>query len=103
MKTPHQVKGDNPYEEKRTGAMTNGRELDKEAVYEIRVKVTLSQSWSDWFEGFSLTCQHGETSITGPIKDQAALMGLLGKIDHLNLPLLAVNRLESRDEKPEQS
>jgi hypothetical protein len=78
--------------------MTNGRELDKEAVYEIRIKGALDQSWSDWFEGFKITCQQGETRIVGPVPDQAALMGLLVKIGHLNLPLLAVNRLDSQEE-----
>lgn len=35
-----------------------------------------------------------ETLLSGPVADQAALHGLLGKIRDLGLPLLSVKRLE---------
>jgi hypothetical protein len=75
--------------------MTNGREFDKRGTYQIRVKGNLDQKWSDWFDGFTITLQaNGATLLTGPVVDQAALHGLLGKIRDLGLPLLSVKRME---------
>lgn len=79
-------------------AMTDGRAFEAEVVYEIRVLGRLDQSWSDWFDGFAITCQDNETLLVGAVTDQAALLGFLAKIGHLNLPLLSVNRLESRNQ-----
>lgn len=76
--------------------MTDRRELDKPAVYQVRVKGTLDETWCDWFDGFSITPQTGgETLLTGPVRDQTALHGLLSKIRDLGLPLLLVKRVET--------
>ena len=78
--------------------MTDGREFDRQAVYQIRVKANLDRKWSDWFDGFTITQQaDDETLLTGPVADQAALHGLLAKIRDLGLPLLLVKRVESKD------
>jgi hypothetical protein len=75
--------------------MTNRREFDKQGIYEIRVRGVLDRKWSDWFDGFTITPQaNDETLLAGPVADQAALHGLLGKIRDLGLPLLSVKRLE---------
>jgi len=75
--------------------MTDGREFDKQAIYQIRVKGNLDRKWSDWFDDFTITPQaNGETLMTGPVADQSALHGLLAKIRDLGLPLLSVKRLE---------
>ena len=65
-------------------------------IYEIRVKGHVAPDWSDWFG--QLTLRHyanGETVITGPVRDQAALFGLLIKMRDLGLTLISVNRIES--------
>jgi hypothetical protein len=55
----------------------------------------LDDRWSAWFEGLRIASdQHGQTTITGPVADQAALHGLLAKIRDLGLPLLSVRRLD---------
>jgi hypothetical protein len=59
--------------------------------YEIRVAGSLPDHWSDWFEGLTLTQQDGETLLTGPLADQAALYGLLRKIRDTGMMLIAVN------------
>jgi len=65
------------------------------AVYQIRIKGHLGHQWTDWFEGLSITLEdNGETLLTGPVVDQAALHGLLKKVRDLGMPLLSVNRLE---------
>jgi hypothetical protein len=65
------------------------------ARYELRVQGVLDPGWSAWFEGLQLTSdQAGQTTISGPVADQAALHGLLAKIRDLGLELLSVRRLD---------
>jgi hypothetical protein len=55
----------------------------------------LDPGWSAWFEGLEVSCdQAGQTTIAGPVADQAALHGLLAKLRDLGLPLLSVRRLD---------
>jgi hypothetical protein len=76
--------------------MTDGREFDKPAIYEIRVKGILDSKWADWFDGFTIAPQpDGDSVLTGPVADQAALHGLLSKVRDLGLPLLSVKRVGS--------
>jgi hypothetical protein len=59
--------------------------------YEIRLKGYLDDRWSDWFEGLTITLEEdGNTLLTGPVVDQAALHGLLKKVRDLGMPLLSV-------------
>ena len=63
-------------------------------VYEIRLKGHLSHQWTEWFEGLTITLEEdGNTLLTGPVIDQAALHGLLKKVRDLGMPLLLVNRV----------
>lgn len=63
--------------------------------YEIRVQGYLHQRWRSWFEAFTITLEdNGQTVLTGPVVDQAALFGLLRQVRDLGLPLLSVNRLK---------
>ena len=61
-------------------------------LHRIRVRGHLDQSWSQWFEGWIITQEaNGETVMTGPVRDQAALFGLLMKVRDLGLTLISVN------------
>lgn len=65
------------------------------ALYEIRLKGHLAGRWAGWFEGLTITLEEGgDTLLTGPVADQAALHGLLKKVRDLGMPLISVNRLE---------
>jgi hypothetical protein len=62
--------------------------------YEIRLKGHLDDRWADWFEGLTLTAlDNGETLLTGPVIDQAALHAVLRKVRDLGMPLLSVTRV----------
>lgn len=65
--------------------------------YEIKLQGHLDESWADWFDGLTFVHENdGTTTLRGKIIDQTALHGLLKKIRDLGVPLLAVNRIESR-------
>ena len=62
---------------------------------EIRVKGQIDQHWSDWFEGLAIThTEEGETVLTGPVVDEAAMYGLLSKLRDLGLQLLSVTHTD---------
>jgi hypothetical protein len=59
---------------------------------EIRVKGQISERWSDWLDGLTIRyVEPDETVLSGPVEDQAALYGLIGKLRDLGLSLSAVN------------
>jgi hypothetical protein len=65
--------------------------------YEIHVKGHLDESWSDWLEGLEMKLlQNGEMLLSGYIRDQAALMGILNKLYSLNLIILALNKIDHK-------
>ena len=68
---------------------------------EIRIEEHLDKRWSEWLDGLAITHTApgsirtgGETILTGPIADQAALYGLIGKLGDLGLSLVSVHRGE---------
>ncbi len=59
--------------------------------FKIHIKGHLDESWSNWLEGLEVKLlDNGETMLSGHIRDQAALMGILNKLYGLNLVLLSV-------------
>ena len=64
-------------------------------IYEIRIKGHLDAKWADRFEGLTITLEEdGNTLLTGPVVDQAALHGLLKKVRDLGMPLVSVSPVE---------
>lgn len=64
--------------------------------YEIRLQGHLEARWIEWFDGLAITLEeNGNTLLSGPVADQAALHGLLKKARDLGLPLLSVNTVET--------
>ncbi len=60
--------------------------------YVIRVEGCLSEQWAEWFDGLAITRVSGETLLSGPLEDQAALYGVLKKVRDLGLALVSVNQ-----------
>ena len=71
---------------------------DQAPLYEIRLKGHLGREWTDWFGGMAVALtEDGDTLLTGPVPDQAALHGILKKVRDLGLPLLAVQCVEPNE------
>ena len=64
-------------------------------VYQIRIEGHLGHPWANWFGGLTITLEeNGDTLVTGPVVDQAALFGFLRKVRDLGMPLVSVHCLE---------
>jgi hypothetical protein len=80
--------------------------LDQPAIYKIIVQGRLDHSWAEWFGGMTILVQKEEgnqvcTTLTGPVRDQAELHGLLVRIRDLCLPLLQVQFLHPGPSRPD--
>ena len=70
--------------------------VNQPLVYEIRIEGHLDQQWTDWFDGLTITLdENGDTLLSGPVADQAALHGLLKKVRDLGMPLISVVHIQS--------
>ena len=73
-------------------------------LYEIRVRGHLDARWANQFEGLTITLEEdGNTLLTGPVIDQAALHGLLKKVRDLGLPLVSVIQVQFNKTHPYHS
>jgi hypothetical protein len=76
----------------RTDEQRSKLAVDRPVIYEIRINGHLSPQWLDWFDGLTITLEEdGNTLLSGPVIDQAALHGILKKVRNLGMPLLSVN------------
>ena len=73
-------------------------------VYEVRIKGHLAREWTDRFEGMAISLEeNGDTLLTGPVIDQAALYGLLKRVRDLGLPLVSVGQVRFNKTHPYHS
>ena len=60
-------------------------------IYQIKLKGHLDLEWADWFGVLTITLDdNGNTILTGPVADQAALYSLLKRVRDVGLPLVSV-------------
>jgi hypothetical protein len=72
--------------------------FDRPCRYRIRVQGQLSASWSSRLSGMVITIrqptsQPAVTTLTGEVRDQSALLGVLNALYDMGCPLLQVQRL----------
>jgi len=73
-------------------------------VYQIRFKGHLGSQWADWFDGLTLTREaNGDTVLSGPSLDQAALYGALRKMRDLGMTIVSVNQVLSQETRQNRS
>ena len=66
--------------------------MNEHIHYHIKIKGHLQPCWQDWFDGLTIIQEDdGNTLLTGPVADQAALYGLLRKVRDLGMALLSIN------------
>lgn len=71
--------------------------------YQIRIKEQLDPNWQDWFAGLQIAHESPATTLlSGPLPDQAALFGVLLKINRLGLTLLSVQTRETNEQSGPQ-
>ncbi len=79
--------------------MNNKKQIMTDVIYHIRVKGLLDEKWTAWFDGFAISwIGQDETVLTGRVRDQAALHGILNKVRDLGLDLLLIKRIEEKDD-----
>jgi hypothetical protein len=65
--------------------------------YQIRIEGHLDDHWAEWLGGMIFAqFPDGTTTLTGQVVDQAALYGLLKKLDDMGLSLISVNEVKKR-------
>jgi len=74
--------------------MAQRKLLDTPATCVIQIQGTLGSHWSDYFGGLEITIKRDQdtviTTLSGPVMDQAALLGTLNNLYNLGFPLLFV-------------
>jgi hypothetical protein len=75
------------------------RKKGKSTVYRIVVRSELSNRYASDFEGMEMETKNGQTILTGEVKDQPQLFGILNRLNSLGLELLRVQVL-SEDAHP---
>ena len=79
--------------------MNNEKTLDQPRQYQIQIKGNLDQKWTTWFDGFTISNQNGNSTLTGMVPDQAALHGLISKIRDLGLPLTRIEEIDLKNKE----
>lgn len=83
------------------------KSLPPAAVYEIRVRGSLEESWSEWFSGMKILPDASGSgsqmfTLTGPIVDQPALRGILIRLWDMNFEIISFQQAPPLPDHEEQ-
>ena len=71
--------------------------LEQPSAYIVQVQGVINETWLDYFDELEMTVEGDDgwatTTLTGTIRDQSALQGLLQKLYNLGLVLLKAERI----------
>jgi len=74
--------------------------MDKPAVYRIKVRGVVPDSWSDRLGGLQISAKAAESvTLEGWLPDQSALAGVLDTLFTLHLPILEVICLQEQQKR----
>ena len=65
----------------------------------IKVQGHFDKKWKDWFEGMDIIYEGDNTILSGNVKDEAFIHGILNRIRDLNLKLISVNPTKGENNK----
>jgi hypothetical protein len=76
--------------------------MEYPAMYRIRFRGKLDSSWSERLGGMTVTTTGGRdidetTVLEGQLRDQAALTGILNTLYDMQLPLISVDFINSKN------
>jgi len=72
--------------------------------YFVRIEGELGQEWADWFGAPAVSQEDGGVTLLAcDLPDQAALHGLLRRLQDLGLPLLSITRVAEADTMEERT
>jgi hypothetical protein len=60
----------------------------------IKIQGHLNGKWKECFEGFEISYEGNDTVLTGNLKDEAHMHGVLNIIRNYNLILISINSVE---------
>ena len=64
----------------------------------ISIRGQLDKNWKNRFEGMNISFEGDNTILTGQIKDEAHLHGILNIIRDLNLKLISINPADNDED-----
>jgi hypothetical protein len=69
------------------------RKKGKGTLYRIVVRSELTDRYASAFEGMEMETKNGQTILSGEVKDQPHLFGILDRLNSLGLELLSVQAI----------
>jgi hypothetical protein len=71
--------------------------MGTKTVYRIGARSELGERYATAFERMGMETREGQTMLTGEIKDQPHLFGILNRLNGLGLQLLSVQAMPDED------
>lgn len=79
--------------------ITAGLQRTQSAKYQIKIQGRQTEGWADWMNELEIVTEPISnditiTTLTGMVKDQSGLHGLLNRIRDLSIPLISVQFID---------